>query len=376
MKQIIVLMLAVMFAGGVWGQDVKEVAVLSPKAIQGNVSANDKLIITSSMKKAFTTIDGYKAYTRTSQALIDAEMEFQRSGRVSDTQIKKVGEQKGVSYICTFTLSLEGNELVVNSDIIDVELGEITNSDFITLFDRTNREDVMKQCQALAYSLLGVSGGNYSASRPSSKPASTGSKTNGTVWNPDGIEMVYVEGTGSGIVATKSFYIGKYEVTQAQWKAVMGNNPSNFKGDNLPVESVSWNDVQEFIKKLNAMTGREYRLPTEAEWEYAAREGKNNSSYEYSGSNSIGNVAWYVDNSGSTPHIVGTKQANALGIYDMSGNVWEWCQDCYDSSCSPRVLRGGSWYDLASYCRVADRFYNSPGDRYNRIGFRLACSSK
>ncbi|MDR1847375.1 MAG: formylglycine-generating enzyme family protein [Bacteroidales bacterium] len=217
------------------------------------------------------------------------------------------------------------------------------------------------------------------------------------------IEMVFVKGgtfsMGSNdgdsdekpvhSVTVSGFYIGKYEVTQAQWKAVMGNNPSNFKGDNLPVENVSWNDVQEFIRKLNAKTGKNYRLPTEAEWEFAARGGNSSNGYTYSGSNSIGSVAWYDGNSGNKTHSVGTKQANELGIYDMSGNAWEWCSDWYGgyssgsqtnprgaNSGSYRVLRGGSWYYDSSFCRVAIRDYNTPDIRNYIIGFRLACSSK
>jgi len=188
-------------------------------------------------------------------------------------------------------------------------------------------------------------------------------------------------------VTVSDFYIGKYEVTQAQWKAVMGNNPSYFKGDNLPVESISWYDVQEFIKKLNQRTGKHYRLPTEAEWEYAARGGNKSRGYKYSGSDNIESVAWYIGNSSSKTHIVGTKQHNELEIYDMSGNVWEWCNDCYSSSYygsgpqnnpqgassgSRRVRRGGSWGNGASSCRVANRNYNNPNYSLCNLGFRLA----
>jgi formylglycine-generating enzyme required for sulfatase activity len=190
-------------------------------------------------------------------------------------------------------------------------------------------------------------------------------------------------------VTLSDFEIGKYEVTQAQWQAVMGNNPSSFKGDNLPVERVSWTEVQEFIKKLNAATGGNYRLPTEAEWEYAARGGSRSRGYKYSGSGNIGDVAWYEDNSGSKTHPVGTKQANELGIHDMSGNVWEWVSDWYGgysgnaqtnpqgaSSGSYRVFRGGSWIHDAQDARVSTRYDGDPDLRYYILGFRLARSSK
>ena len=125
------------------------------------------------------------------------------------------------------------------------------------------------------------------------------------------------------VTLTNDYYIGKYEVTQALWKAVMGNNPSNLKGDNLPVEQVSWDDCQEFLSKLNSITSKTFRLPTEAEWEYAARGGNKSRGYQYSGSNNLSDVAWYGDNSGSKTHPVGSKQANELGIYNMAGNVCE-----------------------------------------------------
>ena len=185
-------------------------------------------------------------------------------------------------------------------------------------------------------------------------------------------------------VTLNDYYIGKYEVTQELWKAVMGSNPSNWKGDNLPVETVSWNDVQKFIKKLNQKTGANFRLPTEAEWEYAARGGNKSNGYKYSGSNNIDNVAWYTSNSGGKIHQVGTKSPNELGIYDMSDNVWEWCQDWYGSYSSGsqtnptgpstgsyRVLRGGSWRINAKNCRVSNRNSFNPIIRRINYGFRL-----
>ena len=212
--------------------------------------------------------------------------------------------------------------------------------------------------------------------------------------------MVYVSGgtfimggdessdqTPTHSVTLSSYYICKYEVTQALWRAVMGSNPSKFKGDNLPVEQVSWNDCQTFINRLNNYTGRNFRLPTEAEWEFAARGGNYSRHYKYSGSNYISDVAWYCDNSGNRTHPVGTKQANELGLYDMSGNVWEWCSDRYGSYSSysqsnptgatsgfGRVERGGNWCGLARYCCSSHRSYYAPGNSFDDLGLRLVLS--
>ena len=190
-------------------------------------------------------------------------------------------------------------------------------------------------------------------------------------------------------VTISDFYIGKYEVTQALWTVVMGNNPSGFKGDNLPVERVNWEEVQQFIVKLNALTGKQYRLPTEAEWEYAARGGNKSKGYKYSGSNDVDSVAWHTGNSDNKTHAVGLKLPNELGIYDMSGNVWEWCNDSrrkYDSNeqTNPqgdltdftRVYRGGSWYGIANLSRVSFRYFNRIVSYYHFVGFRLALSAK
>ena len=193
-------------------------------------------------------------------------------------------------------------------------------------------------------------------------------------------------------VTLSDYYIGETEVTQGLWKAVMGSNPSYESrgiGDDLPVNNVSWNDCQDFIKKLNQQTGKHFRLPTEAEWEYAARGGSKSKNYKYSGSNTIGDVAWYTDNSGSKVHPVKSKSANELGIYGMSGNVWEWCEDWIGeylsgtvtnpkgpSSGSDRVLRGGSWNNYARQCRVSYRDRGNPTNRDNSRGLRLLLSSQ
>ncbi len=189
-------------------------------------------------------------------------------------------------------------------------------------------------------------------------------------------------------VTLSDYYIGETEVTQELWEAVMGSNPSCFKGDNqLPVERVSWDDCQEFIKELNRLTGKEFRLPTEAEWEYAARGGKYSKDYvyKYSGSNDADEVACYWRNSDRTAHSIKTKKANNLGLYDMSGNVYEWCNDWYGdyqrySQTNPtgpsegdyRVLRGGCWYRSDRDVRVSLRDGSTPGDRDNGYGLRLA----
>jgi len=225
------------------------------------------------------------------------------------------------------------------------------------------------------------------------------------------IEMIYVEGSTftrgcvpkAGYecenndelpaykVTVNSFYIAKYPVTQALWKAVMGKNPSKFEGDDLPVENVSWNDAQEFIRKLNTQTGKTYRLPTEAEWEFAARGGVKSQGYIYSGSDTADEVAWYIENSGNKTHPVGLKKANELGIYDMNGNVHEWCNDWYNtynsmrsqtnnpqglSRGTDRVFRGGSWEGYDIFVTIAFREHDRPNVRLDNLGFRLASTTE
>ena len=191
------------------------------------------------------------------------------------------------------------------------------------------------------------------------------------------------------VTISQDFWMGKYEVTQAQWQAVMGSNPSHFKGGKLPVELVQWKGAQGFLKRVNGATNGGFRLPTEAEWEYACRAGSTGDTY---GALDDGDdVAWYVGNSGNTTHPVGLRQPNAFGLHDMLGNVWEWCQDRYGdsyyssspgsnptgpSSGSFRVLRGGGWNDIATHCRSAFRLGTAPDSRYINIGFRVVAVAR
>ena len=187
-------------------------------------------------------------------------------------------------------------------------------------------------------------------------------------------------------VTLSDYYIGETEVTQELWNAVMGSNPSYFYGNmQRPVETVSWNDCHTFISRLNELTGETFRLPTEAQWEYAARGGNKSKGYTYSGSNAIDDVAWHWYNSDRTTHPVKTKAPNELGIYDMSGNVYEWCSDWYGdyssaaqtdptgpSTGSHRVIRGGSWCEYTTDCRVANRDGYTPTHTNSDQGLRLA----
>ncbi|MGH9840269.1 MAG: SUMF1/EgtB/PvdO family nonheme iron enzyme [Blastocatellia bacterium] len=191
-------------------------------------------------------------------------------------------------------------------------------------------------------------------------------------------------------VRLSPYFIGKYAVTQAQWEVVMGNNPSNFKGDNLPVESVSWDDAVKFCEAISAKTGKTFRLPTEAEWEMACRAGSTGKYCFGNDEKLLGEYAWYYENADGKTHPVGQKKPNVWGLFDMHGNVWEWCADKYSdeyyAECerqgvvfdpqisatgSYRVSRGGEWDYYAAHCRSAIRYENAPGDRGDSLGFRL-----
>jgi formylglycine-generating enzyme required for sulfatase activity len=187
------------------------------------------------------------------------------------------------------------------------------------------------------------------------------------------------------VTISKGFWMGIYPVTQAQWQAVMGYNPSNFRGDDRPVEQVSWSDCEEFCREMSRLTDKPIRLPTEAEWEYACRAGTTGEYFNGNGEEALKKVGWYDSNSGRQTHKVGEKNvANPWGLFDVHGNVWEWCQDLhgslgYENITDPvnlkngdaRVVRGGSWHGGAGHCRAAFRNRRAPGTRFNSMGLRV-----
>jgi formylglycine-generating enzyme required for sulfatase activity len=340
---------------------------------------------------AITKSAQYAAMERTDAFLkqLNNEQNYQTSGNVNDDQLAALGKQFGVQYVCAAKVSMAYGSKALTVSLIDVETAEVTaiskaalsNSDInslISITQKISREIAgrtaaeVEATKAIAPNMVFVQGGTFKMGCTSEQSSDC-----------EGDEKPVHE------VRVSSFYIGKCEVTQAQWEMLMNNNPSSFKGTNLPVENVSWNDAIMFIERLNTATGKQYRLPTEAEWEYAARGGNQSKGYKYSGSNSVDEIAWYNGNSGNKTHPVGTKKANELGIYDMSGNVWEWCYDWKGtypasmqdnptgvSSGSYCVYRGGSWGSIVGYCRVATRNDKPAGFRDNKLGFRIACDSE
>lgn len=400
----------------VFGQSplTKKVAILETVDKENAISYGVKLMVNSKLASAITMTLGYEGYNRADLAAILSEHNFQRTGLVSDAQIKKLGEMTGADYILIAEVAkLDDSHIIIVSKILNVESARLVQTSNIQT--ATNLDAMENACRELAARLLGAQHGktitlpnNYSGQFSSGRDfVETAAGLN--------MKMVYVEGGEFLMGATSeqgsdgksneqvirrvkldSYYIGECEVTQEQWAKVMGTSiqqqaskagQSDFRGigPDYPMFYVSWEEAQAFCRELSRMTGRTYCLPTEAQWEYAARGGKNADGTKYSGSWSIDAVAWYGNNSSSTTHPVKNKRANGLGLYDMSGNVWEWCSDWYGSSYnvndtnnpigpssgSDRVLRGGGWCFDARYCRVSHRGSLSPGSRFYVGGFRV-----
>ena len=393
---------------------VKKVAILETVDKEGTISYPIKLMLRANLSKAITNTNGYEAYDRTDMDAIMNEQDFQRTGMVSDDQIKRLGEMTGASYVLVAeAVKVDEQNMFITAKILDVESARTERTDNELM--NTSPAEIQNGCASLAAKLFGRSP-NVSSSSSSSSGFQTLSGPQDYVESTLGLnmKMVYVEGGQFQMGATSeqsdaysreypvhsvtldSYYISATEVSQAQWQAVMGTtihqqaSKAGYSvksvGSDYPMCYVSWEEARAFCSELSALTGKTYLLPTEAQWEYAARGGKKSRSSQYSGSYSVDAVAWYEPNPARRQHPVGKLRANELGLYDMSGNVYEWCNDWYGSyssnaqfnpagpsSGSNRVLRGGSWIGSAGFCRVAFRGDLSPSHRGNVLGFRVVC---
>ena len=363
-------------------------------------------ILGDQLVSAFSKSSEYVAIERSRSFLaeLSKEQSYQRSGAVDDVEISRLGKQFGVQYVCVANIAEAFGKQYVSTRLINVENAEVVGT-ANEYSEMNSMEELIRVSNVLKSQLLGNGSGNSYFSTGNSYVQQNDSIITITVGNVS-FEMVKVE-AGSFIMGctleqerdsychdrerpchcvtiSSDYYIGKFEVTQELYKTVMGTNPSKWKSFDRPVENVSWNDAQKFCAELSSMTGRRFSLPTEAEWEYAARGGKKSTGTTYSGSSIVDNVAWYNNNSGRQTHPVGKLRPNELGIYDMSGNVNEWCLDWFGgyhrrkqtdpkgpTSGDNRVWRGGGWGMDASGCRIADRGFAFPSDERDGLGFRV-----
>ena len=410
MRRILYLLFALFLCGSVssfaQGTEKPRVAIYT----EDDSGENIVEFVGQYLVNAIVKMGQYTAVERTADFLkgINKEQQYQRTGVVEDELIARLGKQFGARFVCMVKIGKSAGQLFISARLIDVETAAVTASTVPIVLNSMGLNDVGASCQKVVASMFG---GKSVGAGFASTSSSIGRS------HPAEPEMVFVEGgtflmgctseqggdcdadeSPNHLVTVSDFYISKYEITQGQWEAIMGTSirqqrdkanrewPIRGEGSNYPMYYVSWNEVQEFISRLNSLTGKQYRLPTEAEWEYAARGGKKSKGYKYSGSNFIEQVAWYKENSNNATHPVGSKQPNELGIYDMSGNVWEWCYDWYGAygsgsqtnpvgpgSGSYRVNRGGSWVSIATHIRVSTRDRNTPSYRLSNLGFRLVC---
>ena len=405
MKKIITLCILCLMAVSMQAQ---RIAVLEFSAGVGISQAD-----VDGISSIFITYFRPQGYTLVERTLIDKvidEQQFQR-GKLTESQMVRIGRLLNVSKVVVGQINIVMGQYNVDVRAINVETGTVAATAGDAFDNATFRTKMQTIAQSLAKKIA-ITPTSQATPAESQKPQQPQqlqnpvSYSNG-VLTVNGVQycMIKVEGGTFTMGATSeqgsdayddekpthqvtlsTYYIGRTEVTQALWEAVMGSNPSSFKGKKLPVEGVSYDDCKQFIEKLNVMTGQDFRLPTEAEWEFAARGGNQSHGYKYSGSNYLDDVAWFRENSGSETNTVATKRPNELGIYDMSGNVYEWCRDSYakytsspqtnprGGSGSNRVLRGGGWLSDARGCRVSRRSDYSPDDRNGILGLRLVLS--
>ena len=392
MRRFLIFSTLIMLSAFAMAQNTKKVAILETVDKEGNVPYGIRLQLRSNLTYVISSTAGYEGYDRVDMSSIMGEHNFQRTGMVSDAQIKKLGEMTGATSILVAEAAIyDQTHIIITAKILNVETASVENSAPPQIAG-TDPEAMQNACTQLAAKLLGSSSnsGNYTTQRPGSvsQGAATLTFTAGGVsfemikveagsfimgcTSEQGGDCGYDESPYHRVTISQDYYIGKFEVTQELYEAVMGTNPSTWKGFDHPVENINWNDAMEFCAELSRLTGRRFTLPSEAEWEYAARGGQKTTNSKHCGGSRIFDLAWYKDNSGGHTHPVGQLNANELGIYDMNGNVWEWVYDAYgsyssnpqtdpirDSGSNCRVLRGGGWHSSISNCRTASRSYAS-----------------
>ena len=429
MKKLILLFVFGCFGLFAFAQQTpKNIVVLDPVSTF-KISDGTDVIVREITSSVVVNSGLYNIIDRRTVSKIMEEQEFARSGLMDETQAAEIGKLAGAQSVLFSVLAKSGTKSMLTTKLIDVYSGRVEKQKHVLL---DHSVDLVTEVETLTKYLVGGSTGhsyNYSQTTSYNSQSTYGNSSSGgtnmtiTLPSGDSFLMVYVEGgqfsmgctsdqqgncksneSPAHFVRLSDFYIGETEVTQSLWKAVMGTSifqqrdKANYSwvmfgvGANYPMYYVNHSEAEEFCGRLNNLLrsqlpqGYKFRLPTEAQWEYAARGGKKDRPSLYAGSDYIGEVAWYKDNSNGSTHPIKTKDPNELGLYDMSGNVWEWCADWFSSSyyassptdnpknlssSSSRVVRGGGWSYDATYCRVADRGGYGPGIRYDLLGFRL-----
>jgi formylglycine-generating enzyme required for sulfatase activity len=402
-KKIAVVMMMTLVAGLCFAQQPR--VAVAPFTATGGNAASDAEAIAEIFGLELQARNVVRVYTRGNILSVMNENYFQMSDLSSDEKTASIGKAANADWVVRGQVQNIGARIVVTATLLDVNTLEIIGGAPMYL---NAIEEVATRMEGFITTITQRITSGSAVSAVPQRPGQTSAPDNFVRVEGGTFQM----GSASGgdnerpvhSARVKSFYMGKYEVTQREWTEIMGSNPSNFMGDDLPVEMVSWHDAIEYCNKRSLREGLTpayrgsgnsvacdlsasgYRLPTEAEWEYAATGGANGAylTYSYSGSNSVDGVGWYENNSSGWTHPVGTIQPNDLGIYDMSGNVWEWCWDWYGnypsgSQTDPigpasglsRVLRGGSWNSSAQGLRSANRDYGTPTNRFSFSGFRL-----
>ena len=409
MKRLLTIFLSLCCLSAIAQTPVKKVAILETVDKMGNVPYGVLLQVRSSLTYAISSNAGYEGYDRVDMAAITGEQNFQRTGMVSDEQIKRLGEMTGAAYVLIAEAAIyDDQNIIIAAKILDVETGGVMSSTppAVAPKDPTKMAEACIRC---SQTLVGgkiptrtTTTTTYSQTGYASQPAPAANQDfTETAWDVN-MKMIWVEG-GDFLMGCTSeqgncdsdeqnvrrvtvdgFYIGMLEVTQSQWEKVVGTSIYQQKskaggsntygvGPDYPMYYVNWDEAMEFCRLLSNKTGRTYTLPTEAQWEYAARGGNKNEYTKYAGSYMIDAVAWYNENSGGSTHIVGSKRANALGIYDMTGNVNEWCKGSQSYNPAHGIFRGGSFSSRVDICKVTTCFGNLFDWRGYDLGFRVVC---